>query len=200
MKQNYLKLAVVASMVILAGVLATSCGSSKKVAKTPEQKAAVKIGVKVEREECEELAIKESKNWRAFGIGTSLKKPFAYDLAEVNAKARLARQLEEQINTLITSFNQQYPSGNAQDLVGKDSGIVQGYADQLLRGVKVILSNTYVKEDGSYEVYVCVEMDEENLSRIHKKLSDDKKISIDFAEHQFKQEMEKAKEEYRNRQ
>jgi hypothetical protein len=43
-------------------------------------------------------------------------------------------------------------------------------------------------------------MGEETLSRIHKKLTDDQKLSIDFAEHQFKQEMEKTKEEYRNRQ
>jgi hypothetical protein len=66
--------------------------------------------------------------------------------------------------------------------------------------VKTICSNTYVKEDGSYNVYVCVEMGEESLSRVHKKLTDDQKLSIDFAEQQFKKEMEKAKEDYRNRQ
>jgi hypothetical protein len=130
----------------------------------------------------------------------SARESFAQELAELNAKARLARQLEEQINTLIRSFNQQHAAGNAQDLVGKDTGIAEGYADQLLRNVKVIRSNTYVKADGTFNVYVCVEMGEENLSHIHKKLSDDKKLSIDFGEHQFKQDMEKAKEEYRNRQ
>jgi hypothetical protein len=77
--------------------------------------------------------------------------------------------------------------------------ITEGYADQLLSNVKTIRSNTYAKEDGSYNVYVCVEMSEEGLSRIHKKLTDDQKLSIDFAEHQFKQEMEKAKEDYRSR-
>jgi hypothetical protein len=39
-----------------------------------------------------------------------------------------------------------------------------------------------------------------SLSRIHKKHTDDQKLSIDFAEHQFKQDMEKAKEDYRSRQ
>jgi hypothetical protein len=197
MEQNYLKLALV---VIVAGVLATSCGSSKQVARTPEQKAAFNRGVKLEREECEELAMKETKNWRAAGNGVSPRESFAYETAELNAKARLARQLEEQINTLITTFNQQHADGNSPDWVGKDSGIAQGYTDQLLRNVKVIHSNTYVKADGTFNVYVCVEMSEENLSHIHKKLSDDKKLSIDFAEHQFKQEMEKAKKEYRERQ
>ena len=196
MKKNYLKLALVA---IVAGALFSACGSSK-TAKTPEQKAAANRGVKLEKEECEELAMRESKNWRASGNGVSAKESFARNLAELDAKARLARQLEEQINSLIRAFNQQHAAAGAQDLVGKDTGITEGYADQLLGNVKPICSNTYVKEDGSYNVYVCVEMSEESLSRIHKKLTDDQKLSIDFAEHQFKQEMEKAKEDYRNRQ
>jgi hypothetical protein len=170
------------------------------VAKTPEQKAAADRGVKLDKEACEELALKESKNWRAAGNGVSAKEAFARDIAELNAKARLARGLEEQINSLIRTFNQQHAANSTQDLVGKDTGIAEGYADQLLSNVKVICSNTYVKEDGSYNVYVCVEMGEESLSRIHKKLTDDQKLSIDFAEHQFKQDMEKAKEDYRSRQ
>ena len=196
MKTNYLKLVLVA---IVAGALFSACGSSK-TAKTPEQKAAMNRGVKLDKEECEALAMKESKNWRASGNGVSAKESFARDIAELNAKARLARQLEEQINSLIRAFNQQHAATGAQDLVGKDTGIAEGYADQLLSNVKTVCSNTYAKEDGSYNVYVCVEMGEETLSRIHKKLTDDQKLSIDFAEHQFKQEMEKAKEDYRSRQ
>jgi hypothetical protein len=42
-------------------------------------------------------------------------------------------------------------------------------------------------------------MSDEEMPAIYKKLTDDKKLSIDFAEYQFKQELEKAKEEYRNR-
>ncbi|MDR2362509.1 MAG: hypothetical protein LBD91_07250 [Prevotellaceae bacterium] len=195
MKRNYLKHALVA---IIAGVIVSSCGSTK-TAKTLEQKAAIERGVKLDKEECEELALKASKDWRASGNGVSPKESFARNLAELDAKARLARQLEEQINSLIRVFNQQHEADRTQDLVDKGTGISEGYADQLLSNVKTICSNTYVKEDGSYNVYVCVEMGEETLSRIHKKLTDDQKLSIDFAEHQFKQEMEKAKEEYRNR-
>jgi hypothetical protein len=194
--KKILKFAVIA---MVASVVFSACGSSK-VAKTPEQKAAANRGMKLDKEECEELAMRESKNWRAAGNGVSAKEAFARDIAELNAKTRLARGLEEQINSLIRTFNQQHAAGNAQDLVGKDTGIAEGYADQLLSNVKVVCSNTYVKEDGSYNVYVCVEMGEESLSRIHKKLTDDQKLSIDFDEHQFKQDMEKAKEEHRNRQ
>ena len=196
MKKNHFKFALVA---IIAGFIVSSCGSTK-TAKTPEQKAATIHGVKLEKEECEQLAWRERKNWLESGNGVSAKESFARNIAELNAKARLARQLEEQINSLIRTFNQQYAAGKAQDLVGKDTEIAEGYADQLLSNVKVVCSNTYVKEDGSYNVYVCVEMGEESLSRIHQKLTDDQKLSIDFAEYQFKKEMEKAKRDYRRRQ
>jgi hypothetical protein len=195
MKTNYLNFAVAA---IIAGVVASSCGSTK-MAKTPEQKSAANRGVKLEKEECEQTALQEGKGWRASGNGVSLKESFARSIAELNAKTRLARQLEEQINSLIRSFNEQHEAGGTLELVSKSTEVADGYTDKLLANVKVICNNTYVKDDGSYNVYVCVEMGEESLSRIHKKLSDDKKLSIDFAESQFKKEMEKAKEEYRSR-
>jgi hypothetical protein len=195
MKKMYLKFAV---MAIVASVLVSACGTSN-VAKTPQQKAAANRGAKLDKEECEQLALQEGKGWRASGNGVSAKESFAKSLAELNAKTGLARQLEEDINALISGFNQQHASGKASSLVGKDSGVETGYTDKLLTNVKIICTNTYVKEDGTYNVYVCVEMGEENLSRIHKALTDDQKLSIDFAEYQFKQEMEKRKEDFRNR-
>jgi len=195
MNTKYLKFAV---MAIAVSVAAMSCGSSKK-AKTPAQKEAVSRGVKLEAEACEKLSMEKTADWRASGNGVSPKESFAKNIAELNAKARLARQLEEQINSLVRAFNQQHEAGGVQDFSAKATGIDEGYADQLLTNVKTICSNTYVKADGSYNVYVCVEMGEQNLSAIHKKLSADKKLSIDFAEQQFKKEMEKAKEDYRNR-
>jgi hypothetical protein len=189
---------VIAAMAIAASVLVSSCGTSN-VAKTPQQKASAARGVQLEKEECEELALKESKGWRSSGNGASAKEAFAKSIAELNAKTRLARQLEEQINTLIRSFNQQHESGNATALTGKSSEIAEGYTDKLLTNVRTICSNTYVKEDGTYNVYVCVEMSEEGLAPIRKALTEDQKLSIDFAEDQFKKEMEKAKEDFRNR-
>jgi hypothetical protein len=195
MTTNYFKFALVA---IIAGVMVTACGSSR-VAKSPEQKSAMSRGVKQEKEECQELAMQKSESWRASGNGVSPKESFAQSIAELTAKVRLARQLEEQINSFIKTFNAQYDANRTQDLAGKSTEIAEGYVDKLLTNVKVICSNTYVKEDGSYNVFVCVEMGAEGLSRIYKKLSEDKKVSIDFAEHQFKKEMEKAKEEFRGR-
>ncbi|GHT14027.1 hypothetical protein AGMMS4956_11120 [Bacteroidia bacterium] len=193
MKKQYLKFALVA---VTAGVIATSCGSGSKMT-TPQQKQSANRGAKLEKEECEALSMKDSKNWRASGNGVSTKEAFAKSMAELNAKARLARQLEEQINSLVRTFNQQHEADGASSLVSKSTEIAEGYVDKLLTNVKTICSNTYVKADGSFNVYVCVEMSEESLTAIHKKLTADQKLSIDFAEHQFKKDMEKAKADYR---
>jgi hypothetical protein len=194
--KNYLRFALVA---IMAGVLFSACGSSNK-AKTPEQAAAADLGVKMEKDECEKLVLQEGKNWRASGIGKSRDKAFAESSAQITAKANLARRMEEHTVAAITVFRGQYRVDDYQGVDGKDIERISGYADQLVRGAKPICTNSYAKEDGSYQYFVCMEMGEEILSHLYKKLTDDQKLSIDFEEHQFKQEMEKMKEDYRNRQ
>jgi len=187
----------IAVMAMAAGVLFTACGSTNK-ATTPAQKSASARGAKLEKEECEEKAMESVKAWRASGNGTSPKEAFARSMAELNAKTRLAQQLEEEMEGLRTSFGRQHEAGGAQELVGGLGNLETGYVSKLLTNVKTICSNTYVKPDGTYNVYVCVEMGEEALSAIHKKLSDDQKLSIDYDEHRFKQEMVKARENYRS--
>jgi outer membrane protein assembly factor BamE (lipoprotein component of BamABCDE complex) len=196
-----LRFLIVALAATLVGAAIASC-STKMV--TPQQKQASNRGAKLDKEECEALAMAATKTWRAYGNGVSAKEAFANSIAELDAKTRLSRQLEEQINGLIRTFNQQHEagagSGSATSLTGKSTEIQEGYVDKLLSNVRTICNNTYVKENGDFNVYVCVEMSEEGVTAIHKKLTDDKKLSIDFAEDQFKKDMAKAKEDYRSNQ
>jgi hypothetical protein len=150
----------------------------------------------MEDEECEVLAMKETKDWRAAGNGEDPDKIIAERTAEIRAKSQLARRLEEHIVSAVNSFNERHGIDNA--LIRKDKTVFEdtGYANQLLKNVRIIHKKVYVKADGTFNVYVCVEMGEEKLSDIHKKLTDDQILSIDFDEHQFKQEMEKMKQEY----
>ena len=104
------------------------------------------------------------------------------------------------VTGLIRGFNQQYTADKDFASVAKESQIQQGYFDQFLTNTRPICQNTYVKEDGKYNVYVCIEMNVQQQKAMHKKLSEDKKISVDFAEYQFLQEMAKSKEEYRQKQ
>ncbi|OAV70989.1 hypothetical protein Barb4_00970 [Bacteroidales bacterium Barb4] len=174
-------------LILVMGLM--SCADKKQV--TAEQVTANR-GVKLQVEACEELAM--ASPLRAAGNGVSQKESFAKSIAVLSAKSNLGRALGEQVSGMIRTFNQQHSANAASDLVGKDSELNESYFEQFLTNVRVICSNTYVQKDGSYNAYVCVEMEDESLSSIHKKLSDDKKIPIDFAKDQFKKEMEKAKE------
>ncbi|MDR1122214.1 MAG: hypothetical protein LBM08_15070 [Dysgonamonadaceae bacterium] len=208
MKTNFLKMVAMATFTVL---VMTGCKSSNQASngyvsnqKTPstvEQRQAANRGLKVQKEECEELALEmDVKNLRESGNGVSDKESFAVNLALLDARAKLAQQLEVLVSGLIRNFNQQHAADKDFTSVEKASQLQQGYFEQFLTNTRPICKNTYVKEDGKYNVYVCVEMGEQQQRAMYKKLSDDKKVSVDFAEHQFMQELGKAKGDYLQKQ
>jgi hypothetical protein len=207
MKTNFLK---IVTLTAFAALVITGCKSSKQVSTgyaanqkkptTVEQQQAANRGLRLQKEECEELALEQVENLRESGNGISDKEAFAVNLALLDARSKLAQQLEVLINGLIRNFNQQHEADDDFASTAKAGQIQQGYFEQFLTNTRAICKNVYVKEDGKYNVYVCVEMGEQQQRAMYKKLSDDKKIAVDFAEHQFLQELEKAKEDYRQKQ
>jgi hypothetical protein len=207
MKRNVMYFAVIA---MLAGLMMTGCGSSKKSSRgysadqtkpsTVPQAQAANRGLKIEKEECEEKALEPGTPPREAGNGVSDKESFAVNLALLDARSKLAQQLEVLVNGLIRNFNQQHEADKDFASVAKASQIQEGYFEQFLTNTRAICKNTYVKEDGKFNVYVCVEMGEQQMSAMYKKLSDDKKLAVDFAEKQFMDELNKAKEDFRQQQ
>jgi hypothetical protein len=205
MKRNIIFLAVTA---IFTGLLITGCRSSKssgysveqKKPNTVEQAQSANRGLKLAKEECEELALAATANLREAGNGVSDKEAFAQNLALLDARSKLAQQLETMVNGMIRNFNQQYEAEKDFASTAKASQIQQGYFEQLLSNTRAICKNTYVKEDGKYNVYVCIEMGDQEKRAMYRKLSDDKKIAVDFAEKQFLDELDKAKEDFRQQQ
>jgi hypothetical protein len=195
-------------MVIVAMTVMTSCRTKKvagydgvqKKPATVEQQEAANRGVKLQKEECEEMALEPGDKIREFGIGVSDKESFAINLALLDARAKLAQQLETMVNGLIKNYNQQHEADKDFSSIGKAEQIQQSYFEQFLTNTRPVCKNTYVRTDGKYNVYVCIELGDQEKRSLHKKLSDDKKIGIDFQEHLFLQELEKAKEDYRKQQ
>jgi hypothetical protein len=207
MNKNLILIAITA---IFAGVMITGCVGSKKAAtgyaveqkkpSTVEQAQAANRGLKLVKEECEELALEATANIREAGNGVSDKEAFALNLALLDARSKLSQQLEVSVNGMIRKFNQQHEADKDFASTAKAGEVQQAYFEQFLTDTRLICKNTYVKEDGKYNVYVCIEMDEQKKRSMYKKLSDDKKIAIDFAEKQFLDELDKAKEDFRQQQ
>jgi len=164
---------------------------------TAAQRTAATRGVRLQMEECEMLAMDETANLRESGNAISDRESFAANLALLDARARLAQQLEVLVNGMIRSFNQQYESNQQMSSVAKAGQIQQAYFEQFLTNTRSICRNLYAREDGRYNAYVCIEMNAEQMGTMYRKLREDQYIGIDFQEHQFLKELEKAKEEYR---
>jgi hypothetical protein len=204
------KILLFAATAAFAGLSMSGCGGTKTVATgyNPEQKApttaaqaqSAKRGLKLEKEECEELALEATDNLRESGNGVSDKEAFAVNLALLDARSKLAQQLEVLTNGLIRNFNQQHEAGEGFASVAKAGDLQQGYFEQFLTNTRPICKNTYVKEDGKYNVFVCIEMGDQQKKNLYKKLSNDQKIVVDFAEKQFMDDLNKAKEEFRQKQ
>ena len=205
---NILTIAVLAAIL---GFGFTGCGGKRQAAApgypahttaptTAAQAQAADRGVLVQQEPCEAMAFEPVDSFRESGIGLSDRESFATDLALLNARARMAQRLTTSVSGMIRNFNQQYGAGADQwASVEKAGGLQQAYFEQFLTNTKQICKNTYVRQDGRYNVYVCIEMNDNEILEMHKKLTDDKMLQIDFSESQFQREMAKEREDYRRR-
>jgi len=197
MKKN---LFFIAAMAVLVSLVAFGC-KSKQVVTTPKQKAAMNRGVKIEKEECEELAMGNSK--RASGSGVSQSERLAKNTAVLDARNNMAAAMQTILIGMIKNFDQEHQSGangsKQSDFVNQSGQEQKGLIDGVISS-NIICSNTYAQGDGSYKVYVCIELSDGSIGALYNKLSNDKKISIQFEEKKFRAEMEKSLEDFRNRQ
>ena len=165
---------------------------------TAAQAQSANRGVKLEKEECEEKALEQVANMRESGNAISENESFGVNLALLDARAKLSQQLEGMVNGMIRSFDEQHASGqNAGSYAGKGTQVQQAYFEQFLTNTRPICKNTYVREDGRYNVYVAIEMGEPEQKAMYNQLKKDEKMAIDFDEAQFLKELQAAKEEYR---
>jgi hypothetical protein len=176
----------------------TACKSKKQVL-TPAQREATNTGrVKLEQDECQKLAFQgKSDVLRAWGEFISRdSESFANDQAELAARTKIARQVEMSMESMISNYNEQYSKSGARDASGKAQQLQQGYVNRVLTGSVPICSNTYVLPTGEFQAYVCVELSADKVQAVVKQLSAEAKLDIDFAEHNYRQEMEKAREQF----
>lgn len=185
-------------VLIMAFVVPNDAFSQKRKEKKASAKATVQSrGVKVNREECEELAMDITAAYhRAAGNAVSANEAMATNLAMLDARSNLAQQLEVMVNGMLSNFGQQYASGDAGAMSGSAKQLQQGYFQNILNNTRPIKKNTYLKEDGTFNVYVCIEMNPELNTAVYNKLRKDEILHIDLDEAMFIERMNKAREEY----
>lgn len=188
-------------------LLLVSCGTSQKVAATssttptppPSTKVTSTIGTRIEEDPCEELAYDiTAENPREFGNGMSRSESLATNLAMLDARSKLAQRIDSYVQGLIVSANGQYNSSTGSTGSNGASQFSESYSNTNQSGQtqtskwekhvansKVIKRSRYLRDDGQFNIYVCVEMPKEQLSSIYKELSEGHNISSEISEQMF---------------
>jgi len=165
---------------------------------TPQQAASANRGLKLEKEECEEKVFEQASGIRESGNAVGENESFGVNMALLDARAKLAQQLEVMVNGLIRGFDQQHASGQTgSSYVGKGTSVQTAFFEQFLINTRPICKNTYVREDGRYNIYVTIEMGEPEQKAMFNQLKKEEKVAIDFEEQQFLKDLQAAKEDYR---
>jgi hypothetical protein len=154
-------------------------------------------GTKREKEECEQLALQAGTNPRAAANAISLSEAMAYRMAMTQARADLAAQVASEISSVVTRRAEQ-----TQTNIGGESSFALMEADnaetvervsQIIANSRPICNNTYDRDDGRVQVYVCLEMGLDAQRQAYDALDLDEKA---MEEKEFLAELAKAREEY----
>ncbi|MBP5642920.1 MAG: hypothetical protein J6X10_01620 [Bacteroidales bacterium] len=119
--------------------------------------------------------------------------------AAQSARDELQAMIESVVERAVKSFSQQHRENS-------ESTAIEKRTIQALDVIKAKVKNTPVTcwdaapsklTPGKISVYVCVEMDANSVyNEVVETFAADKEIKIDFKEHQFKEEFDKAMEDY----
>lgn len=196
--------------------LLSSCGGSKQTAYVPIAAAAVNNNqipqnVAVASEPCDDYAF-EAPSKRASGVGTHFKEATATNLAQLNARANLARALQQCVETATKNYGDGKELFSADEassayVTDQSAGVADreaGWAKELIKGAPIVKKTRYKTPNNQWEIHVCVEYQESvaamaaKIAKVfNEKLTQEQKTRIDFNEHKFQQEMQEAMGDYK---
>lgn len=194
-----------------------SCGGSKQMvyvpvaATTPVNNNQVPQNVAVASEPCDDYAF-EAPSKRASGVGTHFKEATATNLAQLNARANLARALQQCVETATKNYTDAKELFSADEassayVTDQSAGAGDreaGWAKELIKGAPIVKKTRYKTPNNQWEIHVCVEYQESvaamaaKIAKVfNEKLTQEQKTRIDFNEQKFQQEMKEAMGDYK---
>ena len=169
------------------------CGSSEKIQKATGAKEV-------------ELPCNENKHrsddeyFRARQSGKSPNLATAKKIALQNAKSELSGSIQSMMKRVTDQYTSQYDVGDDTEFRRNFQEESRTVVRQNLSNVRVICEQILQEQDGSYNRFVAIELNkEELLSGLNSRISNDEKLQIRYDEKKFEEtfneEMKKLKEE-----
>ena len=179
---------------------ASACGGSKQVTSN----TGIVKETYTELDKCEKYAMRKPET-RAVGEAYDRRESYAKTYAEGQARAELRRKIEAAIKSSSSEDGGYYEkfasSGNEGASVRDEAAKGNLYADQIAEGIvrntAIVEMSKYLRNDGTYHVYVCVEyldgvekMSETIAKQVQQQISDDERMKMNFEFEKYRKRIE----------
>lgn len=170
------KLHIILFVFFLAAI---SCKSKKEITKIQD---STEISIPFSGKQYE-----SSKNFfRAKQVGESTDLATAKKIAEQNAKAELAGNIEAVIKRVTEQYTNQRSVGTKKDFENKFEEMSREVVRQDIRDVNVIGEKLFKQKDGIYSYWIAIECSKETtLTGVYDGISKDAQLKLDFDKYQF---------------
>ena len=177
------KLAIL-TLAVLA-IFMQSCGGSKQLANAGSKFTGKK---ELKTLEVDKLVAAETDKLRAVGIATDIDEMEARKEALQNGQLEIASLLETSVVALTQMYNQKVTVNSKKLTERQRKEFVELTVSQKISTRAVGVPDRFINEDGSYQVYRCVELKTptaELLGEIHDELTREEVIGVDYDKKKF---------------
>jgi len=193
MKKSLTKVAMIALVIALSGVVLQGCKSKKEVAAPTGE---VEVTMYCSGPEFQT----NNEYFRASQVGESLDQAVSKKKALSNAKAELASSIETTMKATFDNYVNSRELNNIEEVEERYEGLSREVVNQKLNGIRTICEKLTKTTDGKYKTYIAIELaGDEIMSAMNQRLPADAKLKIDYDYEKFKatfnEEMGKMEQE-----
>ncbi|MDN3642244.1 hypothetical protein QWY87_06005 [Lutimonas halocynthiae] len=124
--------------------------------------------------------------FRAKQVGESTDLATAKKIAEQNAKAELASNIEAVIKRVTEQYTNQRSVGSNKDFENKFEEMSREIVRQDVKDVNIIGEKLFRQKDGLYSYWIAIESSKETtLTGVYDGISKDAQLKLDFDKYQF---------------
>lgn len=139
--------------------------------------------------------------FRAKQVGESSDLATAKKIAEQNAKAEMAGNINAVIKRVTEQYTNQRSVGNAKDFENKFEEMSREVVRLDLKDVNIIGERLFKQKDGLYSYWIAIESSKEaTLAGVYDGISKDAQLKLDFDKYKFEkifnEEMNKYEKEH----
>ena len=142
----------------------------------------------------------DENHFRATQSGRSPDLSTARRIAQLNARTELAGLVESTIKSVSTNYINQRTVGDRQEFANRFDEEARAVVNQTLNDVRIIGERTFREANGSYTVYVAIEMSKDAMvNALNSRISQNERLRLDFDQHQFRRIFDEEMRQFQNR-